>query len=98
MSTLRMIAGLGNPDAKYERTLHNAGFWFVDELARRYNSAFKYEKKFDAECCKVAVDGNDIWLVKPQSYMNHSAMSSATAARISCASGSASAIPGRKTG
>jgi PTH1 family peptidyl-tRNA hydrolase len=33
MSTLRMIAGLGNPDAKYERTLHNAGFWFVDELA-----------------------------------------------------------------
>jgi PTH1 family peptidyl-tRNA hydrolase len=72
MSTLRMIAGLGNPDAKYERTLHNAGFWFVDELARRCNSAFKYEKKFDAECCKVAVDGNEIWLVKPQSYMNRS--------------------------
>ena len=72
MSTLRMITGLGNPDAKYERTLHNAGFWFVDELARRYSGAFRYEKKFDAECCKVGIDGNDIWLVKPQSYMNHS--------------------------
>jgi PTH1 family peptidyl-tRNA hydrolase len=72
MSTLRMITGLGNPDAKYERTLHNAGFWFVDELAHRYGGAFTYEKKFDAECCKVGIDGNDIWLVKPQSYMNHS--------------------------
>ena len=36
MTTLRMIAGLGNPDEKYLRTLHNAGFWFVDELARRH--------------------------------------------------------------
>jgi PTH1 family peptidyl-tRNA hydrolase len=72
MTTLRMIAGLGNPDEKYLRTLHNAGFWFVDELARRFRGSFKYEKKFDAECCKVSIDGNDIWLVKPQSYMNHS--------------------------
>ena len=67
-----MIAGLGNPEEKYSRTLHNAGFWFVDELARRLNGSFKYEKKFDAECCKVSIHGNDVWLVKPQSYMNQS--------------------------
>ena len=67
-----MIAGLGNPEEKHSRTLHNAGFWFVDELARRFNGSFKYEKKFDADCCKVAIDGNDVWLVKPQSYMNQS--------------------------
>ena len=67
-----MIAGLGNPEDKYSRTLHNAGFWYVDELARRFGGNFKYEKKFDAECCKVGVDGNDIWLVKPQNYMNQS--------------------------
>jgi PTH1 family peptidyl-tRNA hydrolase len=72
MTTLRMIAGLGNPDEKYLRTLHNAGFWFVDELARKFNGSFRYEKKFDAECCKVSVGSSDIWLVKPQSYMNHS--------------------------
>jgi PTH1 family peptidyl-tRNA hydrolase len=72
MKSLRMIAGLGNPEEKYSRTLHNAGFWFVDELARRLNGSFKYEKKFDAECCKVSIDGHDVWLVKPQSYMNQS--------------------------
>jgi PTH1 family peptidyl-tRNA hydrolase len=67
---ITMIAGLGNPEERYERTLHNAGFWFVDELARRAGVAFKYEKRFDAEVCKVSLAGNDIWLVKPQSYMN----------------------------
>lgn len=65
-----MIAGLGNPEERYERTLHNAGFWFVDELARRAGVAFKYEKRFDAEVCKISLVGNDIWLMKPQSYMN----------------------------
>lgn len=67
---LTMIAGLGNPEERYERTLHNAGFWFVDELARRAGVAFKYEKRFDADVCKVSMAGSDIWLVKPQSYMN----------------------------
>jgi PTH1 family peptidyl-tRNA hydrolase len=65
-----IIAGLGNPEERYARTLHNAGFWIVDEVARRNNGGFKYEKRFDAEICKISVAGNDIWLVKPQSYMN----------------------------
>ena len=72
MTTLRMIAGLGNPDEKYLRTLHNAGFWFVDTLARKYGGSFRYEKKFDAECCKIDMQGSEVWLVKPQNYMNHS--------------------------
>ena len=69
-NSIRIIAGLGNPDDKYERTLHNAGFWFVDAVARKYGGSFRYEKKFDADCCKVSLQGEDIWLVKPQSYMN----------------------------
>lgn len=69
---LTMIVGLGNPEERYERTLHNAGFWFVDELARRAGVPFKYEKRFDADICKIDVGGNDVWLVKPQSYMNRS--------------------------
>lgn len=67
---LTMIAGLGNPEDRYERTLHNAGFWFVDALARRSSASFKYESRFDADACKIEVDKNDVWLVKPQSYMN----------------------------
>ncbi len=72
MTQLSIIAGLGNPEDKYERTLHNAGFWFVDAVARKYGGQFRYEKKFDAEICKVGIDGADVWLAKPQSYMNHS--------------------------
>jgi len=70
MTHLSIIAGLGNPEDKYERTLHNAGFWFVNALARKYGGEFRYEKKFDAECCRVSISGSEIWLVKPQSYMN----------------------------
>jgi PTH1 family peptidyl-tRNA hydrolase len=69
---IRIIAGLGNPEDKYERTLHNAGFWFVDALARKYGGMFRYEKKFDAEYCRINLHGEDVWLVKPQSYMNNS--------------------------
>ena len=72
MTQLSIIVGLGNPEDKYERTLHNAGFWFVDALARKYGGQFRYEKRFDADFCRISVAGEDIWLVKPQSYMNHS--------------------------
>jgi PTH1 family peptidyl-tRNA hydrolase len=67
---LSIIAGLGNPDDQYAQTLHNAGFWFVDALARKHGGDFRYEKKFDADACKVSLHGHDVWLVKPQSYMN----------------------------
>ncbi len=69
---LSIIAGLGNPEARYERTLHNVGFWFVDALAREYGGRFRYYRKFDAEACRIRVRGDEIWLVKPQSYMNSS--------------------------
>lgn len=69
-SHLTIIAGLGNPEERYAGTLHNAGFWFVDEMARRAGASFKYEKRFDAEICKIDLGGNDVWMTKPQSYMN----------------------------
>jgi peptidyl-tRNA hydrolase, PTH1 family len=67
---LTAIAGLGNPEERHARTLHNAGFWFVDELARRAGAQFRYEKRFDADTCRVSLFDIEIWLVKPQSYMN----------------------------
>ncbi|MDH5620580.1 MAG: aminoacyl-tRNA hydrolase [Gammaproteobacteria bacterium] len=69
-NSIRIIAGLGNPGEKYQRTLHNAGFWFVDALAKEHGGSFRYDKKFDADCCKIELHGEDVWLVKPQSYMN----------------------------
>ena len=67
---LTAIAGLGNPEERHARTLHNAGFWFVDELARRGGAQFRYEKRFDADTCRITLSDSDIWLIKPQSYMN----------------------------
>ncbi|MAD91133.1 MAG: aminoacyl-tRNA hydrolase [Gammaproteobacteria bacterium] len=67
---IQIIAGLGNPGEKYERTLHNAGFWFVEALALKYGGVFRYEKKFDLGYCKINLKDDDIWLIKPQNYMN----------------------------
>jgi PTH1 family peptidyl-tRNA hydrolase len=61
---------LGNPEERYERTLHNAGFWFVDELAHHCRETFRFEKRFEAEMCRIRLSGEEIWLIKPQSYMN----------------------------
>lgn len=69
-SHLTIIAGLGNPEERYAQTPHNAGFWFVDALARDAGTQFRYEKRFDAELCKITIAGEEVWLMKPQSYMN----------------------------
>ena len=60
MTHLSIIAGLGNPEDKYEKTLHNAGFRYVDALANKYAAEFRYEKKFDADCCRVNIGDAEI--------------------------------------
>ena len=69
-SHLTIIAGLGNPEERYAQTPHNSGFWFVDALARDAGTQFRYEKRFDADVCKITIAGEEVWLMKPQSYMN----------------------------
>ena len=69
---LKLIVGLGNPGADYARTRHNAGFWLVDELARRHGGTFRHEGKHQAELARVRIGGEDIWLMKPMSFMNRS--------------------------
>jgi PTH1 family peptidyl-tRNA hydrolase len=71
-TTLKLIVGLGNPGAEYARTRHNAGFWLVDELARRHGGRFRAEGKHQAELARVRIGAEEVWLVKPMSFMNRS--------------------------
>jgi len=71
-NALKLIVGLGNPGGEYARTRHNAGFWLVDELARRHGGNFRSEGKHQAELARVRIGGEEIWLAKPMSYMNRS--------------------------
>jgi peptidyl-tRNA hydrolase, PTH1 family len=69
---LKLIVGLGNPGSEYARTRHNAGFWLVDELARRHGGAFRHEGKHQGELARVRMNGEDVWLLKPMTFMNRS--------------------------
>ena len=69
---LKLIVGLGNPGTEYARTRHNAGFQFVDELARRHGAPFRSEPRHRAELARARIGENDVWLLKPMNYMNRS--------------------------
>ena len=75
MSQIKLIVGLGNPGDKYDLTRHNAGFWFVDEVARQYGAVFRPETKFLGEAARIQQNGLDIWLLKPATFMNRSGQS-----------------------
>jgi len=70
-----MIVGLGNPGSEYADTRHNAGFWFADEVIRKFGGHFKSEKKFYGEVARATIDGQQVWLLKPDTYMNLSGQS-----------------------
>ena len=72
---IRLIVGLGNPGEKHESTRHNAGFWFVEALARNENAVFKKESKFKGDVSHFLFQGERIWLLKPLTYMNESGVS-----------------------
>lgn len=72
---MKIIVGLGNPEDQYAKTRHNLGFTVLDEYARKHlgpRVIWQIEKKFKAEILKL---NPDIWLIKPQTYMNNSGLS-----------------------
>lgn len=77
-----LIVGLGNPGTKYTQTRHNAGFWFVDEVARDYGATLKFDSKYDAEMGKCLIGEKTVWLMKPQTFMNLSGKSVGPFARF----------------
>lgn len=64
-----IIAGLGNPGGKYEKTRHNCGFEVIDILAERYHIDVS-ERKFKALCGSGLIEGQKALLMKPQTFMN----------------------------
>ena len=72
---LRLIVGLGNPGPEHLVTRHNAGFWFVDALARRHGVEFRDYRKYSGETARIRVDAKEVTLLKPTTYMNRSGLS-----------------------
>jgi len=72
---IRLLAGLGNPGSKYSETRHNAGFWFLQQLAEKYGSDFRREDRFFCEALRLNQDDIDCRLIKPLTYMNESGRS-----------------------
>ena len=74
--SIMLVVGLGNPGEKYARTRHNAGFWFVDELARRHGGSFRAESKHQGELARISLmvagSRQELWLLKPTTFMNRS--------------------------
>lgn len=67
-----LIAGLGNPEPQYLTTRHNAGFWFVDLLARELDASFSASRKLESDSSEITLAGRRIRLIKPTTYMNES--------------------------
>jgi PTH1 family peptidyl-tRNA hydrolase len=78
---IRLIVGLGNPGADYVATRHNAGFWLIDLIAADRGLDFRFEKRFNADECRLKAEGKDIYLLKPQTFMNRSGQAVALLAR-----------------
>ncbi|MGI9304528.1 MAG: aminoacyl-tRNA hydrolase [Gammaproteobacteria bacterium] len=71
-ASIQLAVGLGNPGERYQRTRHNAGFWFMEELARGFQQTFREERKFLGESARISCGEFDTRLLKPLTFMNRS--------------------------
>lgn len=78
MNPPRLIVGLGNPGPEYENTRHNAGFWFVEQLARQLKVTLAPQAKFFGRAGRVG----DLWLLQPTTFMNRSGQAVAALANF----------------
>ena len=72
---IKLFVGLGNPGAEYEDTRHNAGFWWIDALARDLNVNLVPDKSYFAKVARTQIKGQTVWLLEPQTFMNLSGKS-----------------------
>lgn len=69
---IRLIIGLGNPGAEYEKTRHNAGFWLAEQYAEKLHATFSLEKNMSAWVAKGRFEAQAIIIAKPTTFMNRS--------------------------
>lgn len=81
-SQLKLIVGLGNPGNQYEKTRHNAGFWFIDTLLSQIGESLRHENKFHGDVLNTSVHYQNIWLLKPDTFMNKSGQAIAALANF----------------
>jgi PTH1 family peptidyl-tRNA hydrolase len=79
---IKLFVGLGNPGTEYEATRHNAGFWWVDALARELKLSLVADRSYHGLLARGNVNGQTVWLLEPQTYMNLSGKSVGALARF----------------
>ena len=79
---IKLFVGLGNPGPEYEATRHNAGFWWLDALARELKSSLVLDKNYHGQVARTSVNGQTVWLLKPLTFMNLSGKSVSALARF----------------
>jgi len=79
---IKLFVGLGNPGSEYEATRHNAGFWWLEALARDLKVSLVPERGYHAYVARTQVAGQTLWLLEPQTFMNLSGKSVAALARF----------------
>ena len=79
---IRLFVGLGNPGPEYDDTRHNAGFWYIDQLARRLGVNLVHDRAYHGFVARANLPGGPVWLLQPQTYMNLSGKSVAPLARF----------------
>lgn len=82
MSGLALIVGLGNPGAEHEHDRHNAGFWFVEALARAHGATLAREGKFHGSVGRARIGGTQVFLLLPATWMNRSGQAVAAMAHF----------------
>lgn len=79
---IKLFVGLGNPGTEYEATRHNAGFWWVDALARELKLNLVADRGYHGLVARGSIHGHTVWLLEPQTFMNLSGKSVAALARF----------------
>lgn len=79
---IKLFVGLGNPGPEYEATRHNAGFWWIDALARQWGTHLQLERSYFGLMARTQVEGQTVWLLEPMTFMNKSGQSVASLARF----------------
>jgi PTH1 family peptidyl-tRNA hydrolase len=79
---IALIAGLGNPGPEYAETRHNAGFRFLSALLISSGQSLRRETRFAGHVARLSIAGSDVWLLAPDTFMNHSGESVAKLAHF----------------